>query len=192
MALGLRRLGVVSVAFSAFKVFRVFRTFRAFRVFTAFSFAQTSVKYGELPINFRTDSTPSLSCRRWQSERRHVDQPRQRNDYQVLQGGYPPEGPHCAAEVLRAEAKTAGNSQRACKPRNPHRRPPTPGPGPQARRSLVTFHRWKVTRRRRDQKTKTFRVTRKRHPPPTKAGPENKTHQSNDKNAKTKKGGPLS
>ncbi len=64
------------------------------------------------------------------------------------------------AEVLRAEAKTAGNSQRICKPRNPHRRPPTPGP--QARRSLVTFHRWKVTRRRRDQKTKTTRVTRKK------------------------------
>ena len=42
---------------------------------------------------FRTDSTPSPSCRRWQSERRHVDQPRQRNYYQVLQGGYPPEGP---------------------------------------------------------------------------------------------------
>ena len=37
------------------------------------------------------------------------------------------------AEVLRAEAKTAGNSQRICKPRNPHRRPPTLGPGPQAR-----------------------------------------------------------
>ena len=49
------------------------------------------------------------------------------------------------------QAKTAGNSQRICKPRNPHRRPPTPGP--QARRSLVTFHRWKVTRRRQDQKT---------------------------------------
>ena len=95
------------------------------------------------------------------------------------------------AEVLRAEAKTAGNSQRACKPRTysaapswgPRRSPakrvrwgeggakernvvfgfsrkrngadfaPTRGPGPQARRSLVTFHRWKVTRRRRDQKT---------------------------------------
>ncbi len=39
---------------------------------------------------------------------------------------------------------------------------PTRGPGPQARRSLVTFHRWKVTRRRRDQKTKITRVTRKR------------------------------
>jgi hypothetical protein len=33
------------------------------------------------------------------------------------------------AEVLRAEAET-GNSQRACRPRNLHRRPPTPGPGP--------------------------------------------------------------
>ena len=42
---------------------------------------------------FRTDSTPNPSSRRWQSERRHVDQPRQRNYYQVLQGGYPPEGP---------------------------------------------------------------------------------------------------
>ena len=42
---------------------------------------------------------------------------------------------------------------------------PTRGPGPQARRSLVTFHRWKVTRRRRDQKTKTTRVPRKRQKP---------------------------
>ncbi len=98
------------------------------------------------------DSTPNPSCSGWQSERRHVDQPRQRNCPQVLQGGYPPEGP--MAEVLRAEAKTAGNSQRICRPRNPHRRPPTPGPGPQARRSLPTFHRWKVGRRRRDQQTK--------------------------------------
>ena len=98
------------------------------------------------------DSTPKPSCKGWQSERRHVDQPRQRNYSQVLQGGYPPEGP--MAEVLRAEAKTAGSNQRICRPRNPHRRPPTPGPGPQARRSLVTFHRWKVTRRRRDQQTK--------------------------------------
>ncbi len=81
-----------------------------------------------------------------------MDQLRQRNYYQVLQGGYPPEGP--MAEVLRAEAKTAGNSQRICKPRNPHRRPPTPGPGPQARRTLPTFLRWKVGRRRRDQVTK--------------------------------------
>ena len=32
------------------------------------------------------------------------------------------------AEVLRAEAKTAGNSQRICRPRNPHRRPPRGGP----------------------------------------------------------------
>ena len=113
------------------------------------------------------------------------------------------------AEVLRAEAKTAGSSQRACKPRTYSAAPlvgapagsqrsgsggekegqrsamqfsalagngadfaPTQGPGPQARRSLVTFHRWKVTRRRRDQKTNTNRVTRKRHkrnkncPPP--------------------------
>ena len=121
-------------------------------------------------------STPKLSCRRWQSERRHVDQPRQRNCLQVLQGGYPPEGPHCAAEVLRAEAKTAGNSQRICEPRNPHRRPPTPGPGPQARRSLVTFHRWKVTRRRQDQQTKTTRLPRKRQKPPTKPAPSTKTH----------------
>ncbi len=68
------------------------------------------------------------------------------------------------AEVLRAEAKTAGNSQRICKPRNPHRRPPTPGPGPQARRTLPTFLRWKVGRRRRDQKTNTSRVTRKKQP----------------------------
>ena len=80
------------------------------------------------PLN-RLNTNPS--CSGWQSERRHVDQPRQRNCLQVLQGGYPPEGP--MAEVLRAEAKTAGNSQRICRPRNPHRRPPTPGPGPQAR-----------------------------------------------------------
>ena len=143
-----------------------------------------------LQVSFGTDSTPNPSSRRWQSERRHVDQPRQRNYYQVLQGGYPPEGP--MAEVLRAEAKTAGNSQRVCRPRistaapswGPRRSPakrvrwgeggakernvvfgfsrkrngadfaPTRGPGPQARRSLVTFHRWKVTRRRLDQKTK--------------------------------------
>ena len=39
---------------------------------------------------------------------------RQGNCSQVLPGGYPPEGP--MAEVLRAEAKTAGSSQRACKP----------------------------------------------------------------------------
>ena len=126
-----------------------------------------------LQVSLRTDSTPNPSSRRWQSERRHVDQPRQRNCSQVLQGGYPPEGPHCAAEVLRAESKTAGNSQRACRPRNPHRRPPTPGPGPQARRTLPTFLRWKVGRRRRDQKTKTSRVPRKRQKPPTKPEPIN-------------------
>ena len=68
-----------------------------------------------LQVSFRTDSTPNPSSRRWQSERRHVDQPRQRNCLQVLQGGYPPEGPHCAAEVLRAEAKTAGSNQRICR-----------------------------------------------------------------------------
>ena len=39
---------------------------------------------------------------------------------------------------------------------------PTQGPGPQARRSLPTFHRWKVGRRRQDQKTNPTRVTRKR------------------------------
>ena len=57
------------------------------------------------------------------------------------------------AEVLRAEAKTAGSNQRICRLRISTAAPPTPGPGPQARRSLVTFHRWKVTRRRQDQKT---------------------------------------
>ena len=79
------------------------------------------------------------------------------------------------AEVLRAEAKTAGNSQRACKPRT-YSAAPRPQVRAAARRSLVTFHRWKVTRRRRDQKTNTTRVTRKRHkrnkncpPPPAQA-----------------------
>ena len=74
------------------------------------------------------DSTPKPSCRGWQSERRHVDQPRQRNYLQVLQGGYPPEGP--MAEVLRAEAKTAGSNYRACKPRT-YSAAPRPGSGPQ-------------------------------------------------------------
>ncbi len=65
------------------------------------------------------------------------------------------------AEVLRAEAKTAGSNQRACKPRT-YSAAPHPRVRAAARRSLVTFHRWKVTRRRRDQKTKTTRVTRKK------------------------------
>ena len=137
--------------------------FQGFQSFQSFQSFQFYTKYREM---WRTSDlfphrlNQKLSSRRRQSERRHVDQPRQRNYSQVLQGGYPPEGP--MAEVLRAEAETAGNSQRICEPRNPHRRPPTPGPGPQARRSLVTFHRWKVTRRRRDQKTKTTRVPRKK------------------------------
>ena len=67
----------------------------------------------ELPILLSTRNCPTLapfphrlntklSCRRWQSERRHEYSRRQGNYYQVLQGGYPPEGP--MAEVLRAEA----------------------------------------------------------------------------------------
>ena len=47
-------------------------------------------------------------------------------------------------------------------------------PGPQARRSLPTFHRWKVGRRRQDQKTKTTRVSRKRQKPPTRKDPKRK------------------
>ena len=46
------------------------------------------------------DSTPNPSCSGWQSERRHVDQPRQRNCSQVLQGGYPPEGPVAAGPAI--------------------------------------------------------------------------------------------
>ena len=74
---------------------------------TSFVLALNSLRYFHPPVappppHFRTDSTPYLSSRRWQSERRHVDQPRQRNYSQILQGGYPPEGP--MAEVLRAEA----------------------------------------------------------------------------------------
>ena len=45
---------------------------------------------------------------------------------------------------------------------------PTRGPGPQARRSLPTFHRWKVGRRRQDQKT-TRRENRGRGKTPNKA-----------------------
>ena len=59
-----------------------------------------------LQVSLHTDSTPNPSNRRWQSERRHVDQPRQRNCLQVLQGGYPPEGP--MAEVLRATSQNGG------------------------------------------------------------------------------------
>ncbi len=97
------------------------------------------------------DSTPNPSCSGWQSERRHVDQPRQRNCPQVLQGGYPPEGP--MAEVLRAEAETAGSNQRICRLRI-STAAPQPRVRAAARRSLPTFHRWKVGRRRRDQQTK--------------------------------------
>ena len=66
------------------------------------------------------------------------------------------------AEVLRAEAKTAGNSQRACKPRNPHRRPPTPGPG----RSPAIFG---------------YFPSLESNPP--EAGPENNNLQSNEEEA---------
>ena len=54
---------------------------------------------------------------------RHEYSQRQGNCSQVLQGGYPPEGP--MAEVLRAEAKTAGSNYRACKPRT-HSAAPRP------------------------------------------------------------------
>ena len=57
------------------------------------------------------------------------------------------------AEVLRAEAKTAGSNQRICKPRT-YSAAPQPRVRAAARRTLPTFLRWKVGRRRRDQLTK--------------------------------------
>ena len=92
-----------------------------------------------------------------------MDQPRQRNYYQVLQGGYPPEGPHCAAEVLRAEAKTAGTNQRACKPRTYSAAPRPLGTGAAAPAIFAYFPSLESR--------------------PPEAGPENKTHQSIEEEA---------
>ena len=96
-SLGVEAAGVFFLAFRAFLASNTFRAFKNLqsvqRTFKAFSFTQSSKKCGELPKIFPHRLNQKLSSRRRQSERRHVDQPRQRNCSQILQGGYPPEGP---------------------------------------------------------------------------------------------------
>ena len=67
------------------------------------------------------------------------------------------------AEVLRAEAKTAGNSQRVCRPRISTAAPPDPGSGPAGPAIFGYFPSLESN--------------------PPEAGPENDNHQSNEEEA---------
>ena len=67
------------------------------------------------------------------------------------------------AEVLRAEAKTAGNSQRACKPRIYSAAPRPLGSGAAAPANFAYFPSLESR--------------------PPEAGPANETHQSNEEEA---------